>query len=112
MRLQGVTSTPLPGRSLVSGAISWARDLLQSNIGSASSSLEALVIQQPKRRRTGHHYIKKSEKQPEQKTLEVLVIDFIACEEFVDEKGNIPQVVPDHNLGKEDILFCRTVDLD
>ena len=111
MRLPGVTSTPLPGRSLVSGAISRARDLLRSNIGSVSSSLEASVAQQPKRRRIGHHYTKKSEKQPEQKTLEVTVVDFMALEEFVDEKGNIPQVVPDYNLGKDDILFCGTVDL-
>ena len=73
--------------------------------------MEASVAQQPKRRRIGHHYTKKSEKQPEQKTLEVTVVDFMALEEFVDEKGNIPQVVPDYNLGKEDILFCGTVDL-
>ena len=111
MRLPGVTSTPLPGRSLVSGAISRARDLLRSNIGSVSSSLEASVAQQPKRRRIGHHYTKKPEKQPEQKTLEVKVVDFTALEEFVDEKGNIPQVVPDYSLGKDDVLFCGTVDL-
>ena len=111
LRLPSVTSTPLPGRSLVSGTISRARDLLRSNIGSISSSLEALVAQQPKRRRIGHHYAKKSEKQPQQKTLEVSVVDFMALEEFVNEKGNIPQVVPDYNLGKEDILFCGTVDL-
>jgi len=35
----------------------------------------------------------------------------MAREESVDEKGNIPSVVPDYNLGKEDILFCGTVDL-
>ena len=79
--------------------------------GSVSSSLEALVAQRPKHRRIGHHYTKKSEKQPEQKTLEVSVVDFVAREEFFDEKGNIPQVVPNYNLGKEDILFCGTIDL-
>ena len=50
------------------------------------------------RRRIGHHYTKKSEKQPEQKTLEVTVIYFMALEEFVDEKGKIPQVVPDNKF--------------
>ena len=47
----------------------------------------------------------------ELKTLEVAVVDFMALEEFVDEKGNIPQVVPDYNLRKDDILFSGTVDL-
>ena len=73
--------------------------------------MEASVAQQPKRRRIGHNYTKKSENQPAQKTLEVTVVDFMALEEFVAEKGNIPQVVPDYNLGMDDILFCGTVDL-
>ena len=73
--------------------------------------MEVSVAQQPKHRRIGCHYTKKPEKQPEQKILEVTVIDFMALEEFVNEKGNIPQVVPDYNFGKEDILFCGTVDL-
>ena len=49
-------------------------------------------------------------KQPEQKTLEISVADFMACEEFIDENGIIPQVLPNHNLGKDDILFSGTVD--
>ena len=73
--------------------------------------MESLVAQQPKRRRIGHHYTNKSEKRLEQKALEVTVVDFMTLEKFVDEKGNIPQVVPDYNLGKEDILFWGTVDL-
>lgn len=74
-------------------------------------SVAPSVAQQPKRKRIGHHYTKKSEEQPEQKTLEVTVVDFMALEELVDEKGNIRQVVPDYNLGKDDILFCGTADL-
>ena len=50
-------------------------------------------------------------KQPEQKTLEISVVDFMAREEFVDENGIIPQVLPNYNLGKDDILFSGTVDL-
>ena len=50
-------------------------------------------------------------KQPEQKTLEISVVDFMAREEFVDENGIIPQVLPTYNLGKDDILFSGTVDL-
>lgn len=37
--------------------------------------------------------------------------DFMACEEFTDENGIIPQVLPHYNLGKDDILFSGTVDL-
>ena len=36
--------------------------------------------------------------------------DFMACEEFIDENGIIPQVLPNYNLGKDDILFSGTVD--
>lgn len=35
----------------------------------------------------------------------------MAREEFVDENGIIPQVLPNYNLGKDDILFSDTVDL-
>ena len=35
----------------------------------------------------------------------------MACEEFIDENGIIPQVLPNYNLGKDDILFSGTVDL-
>ena len=41
----------------------------------------------------------------------MLVLDFTAFEKFVNEKGNIPQVVPDYNLGNEGIVFCVTVDI-
>ena len=50
-------------------------------------------------------------KQPEHKTLEISVVDFMAREEFVDENGIIPQVLANYNLGKDDILFSGTVDL-
>ncbi|XP_068727937.1 uncharacterized protein, partial [Montipora capricornis] len=105
LRVPGVTSLSSSGGLNVSGVISRARDLLRSNIGSVSSSLQASVVQQPRRRRIGHQYTHKSVKQPEQKTLEISVVDFIAREEFVDENGIIPQVLPNYNLGKDDILF-------
>ncbi|XP_068734520.1 uncharacterized protein [Montipora capricornis] len=111
LRVPGVTSLSSSGGLNVSGVISRARDLLRSNIGSVSSSLQASVAQQPKRRRIGHQYTHKSVKQPEQKTLEISVVDFMAREEFVDENGIIPQVLPNYNLGKDDILFSGTVDL-
>lgn len=73
------------------------------------SSLQA---QQPKRRQIGHQYNKpRPAKQPEQKTLEISVLDFMGREEFMDENGSISQVLPNYNLGKDDILFSGTVDL-
>jgi len=65
-----------------------------------------------KRRQIGHQYSKPHPvKQPEQKTLEISVLDFIGREEFMDENGSIPQFLPNYNLGKDDILFSGTVDL-
>lgn len=91
------------------GIIGRARDLLRSYISSVRSSLQA---QQPKPRRIGHQYSKpRPAKQPEEKTLEISVLDFMGHEEFMDENGSIPQVLPNYNLGKDDILFSGTVDL-
>ena len=73
--------------------------------------LASICSSTAKRRRIGHQYTHKSVKQPEQKTLEISVVDFMAREEFVDENGIIPQVLPTYNLGKDDILFSGTVDL-
>ena len=93
LRVPGVTSLSSSEGLNVSGVISRARDLLRSNIGSVSSSLQASVAQQPKRRRIGHQYTHKSVKQPEQKTLEISVVDFMAREEFVDENGIMHQSI-------------------
>lgn len=80
LKVPSVTS--FSGGLNVSGVISRARDLLGSNIGSVSSSLQASVAEQPKHRRIDHQYTHKSVKQPEHKTLEISVVDFMACEEF------------------------------
>ena len=96
----------------LSGVIGRARDLPRSNIRTVGSSLNSsLNVQQPKRRRIGHQYTHKSVKQPEQKTLEISVLDFMALEEFIDEKGNIPKCFLNYNIGKDDILFSGTVDV-
>jgi len=79
--------------------------------GTCDQIFELSVAQQPKHRRIDHQYTHKSVKQPEQKTLEISVVDFMACGEFFDENGIIPQVLPNYNLGKDDILFSGTVDL-
>ena len=71
----------------------------------------AIHIQQPKRRRIGHQYTHKPLKQPEQKTFEISVVDFMGREEFADESGNIPPVLPNYIIGKSDVLFAGTVDL-
>lgn len=112
----------LPGRASnhesssrnVAGVIGRARDLLRSNTMSVSNALGTSLgsAPQPKRRRIGHQYTSSKPAKPaEQKTLEISVVDFMDIGEFGDENGKIPDVLPNYNLGKDDILFSGTLDL-
>jgi hypothetical protein len=44
--------------------------------------------------------------------LEVTVIDYADHDDFASNDGNIPEVIPDYSIGKDDVLFTTgTVDL-
>ena len=51
------------------------------------------------------------EKKPEVKTFEVTVIAYVDRDDFTDNDGNVAKVIPDYNIGKDDVLFTGTVDL-
>jgi hypothetical protein len=74
------------------------------------STVNRALSCQPKRRRLGHLYGSK-EKKAEVKTLEVTVIDYADHDDFAGNDGNIPEVIPDYSIGKDDVLFTGTVDL-
>ena len=94
----------------ISGIIGRARDLLRSNARSVGSTVGRALSYQPKRQRLGHQYGPKIKK-PDLKTMEVAVIDYADHEDFADHDGNVPKVLPDYSVGKDDILFSGTVDL-
>jgi len=107
------TNTTTNGTSRnLSGVIGRARDLLRANALSVSNTASSMVNSdpQPKRRRIGHQYASKV-KPPEPKTVEIAVIDYMDPEEFADENGTVPDILPNYNLGKDDVLFSGTLDL-
>ena len=104
----GINSTTVSNG--IAGIIGRAHDLLRTNARSVGSTVSNALSQQPKRRRLGHQYTPKI-KRPEVKTLEVTVIDYADHADFADDDGNIPLVIPDYTLGKDDVLFTGTVDL-
>ncbi len=51
------------------------------------------------------------ERKLEMKTFEVTVIDYVDHDEFADNDGNVPDIIPDYSIGTDDVLFTGTVDL-